>query len=181
MVKVSERPKVTKGERQLYIPLGGRDKSRSESPASITSLDHELSQLEVKWPVQEYRQKVLEHLADSSVGYNICDVERKLAESWAQVVKDDRVVREQMKREQAECEARERGVSWPLQEYVRIHVEYSAHSKDKEEWEKEEACIQEQLKPMLKMKQWVVKKMHSKQQAAQEAQAVVKAQTAQEV
>ena len=112
--KVSERPRVTKGERQLYVPPGGRDRSRSESPASITSLDHELSQLEVKRPVQEYRQRFLEHSADSSVGYNVCDMERKLAESWAQVVEDDRVIREQMKREQAEHEAREGGVSWPL-------------------------------------------------------------------
>ena len=63
MVKVSERQRVTKGERQLYVPLGRRDRSRSESPASITSLDHELSQLEVKQPVQEYRQRFLEHLA----------------------------------------------------------------------------------------------------------------------
>ena len=82
MVKVSERPRVTKGERQLYVPLGRRDRSRSESPVSITSLDHELSQLEVKQPVQEYRQRFLEHSADSSVGYNMCDKERKLAESW---------------------------------------------------------------------------------------------------
>ena len=81
MVKVSEIPRVTKGERQLNVPLGRRDRSRSESPASITSLDCELSQLEVKWPVQEYRQRFLEHSADSSVGYNMCDKERKLAES----------------------------------------------------------------------------------------------------
>ena len=107
MVKVSKRPRVTKGERQLYVPLERRNRSRSESPASITSLDHELSQLEVKRPVQEYRQRFLEHSADSSVGYNMYDKGRKLAESWAQVVEDDRVVREQMEREQAECEARE--------------------------------------------------------------------------
>ena len=81
--KVSERARVTKGERQLYVLPGGRDRSRSGSPASITSLDHELSQLEVKRPVQEYRQRFLEHSADSSVGYNVCDMERKLAESWA--------------------------------------------------------------------------------------------------
>ena len=46
---------------------------------------------------------------------------------------------------------------------------------------KKEACIQEQLKPMLEMKQQVMERMHAKQQAAQEAQAVVKAQTAKEV
>ena len=97
------------------------------------------------------------------------------------MVEDDRVIIEQMEREQAEHEARERGVSWPLQEYRQRFAEYSACSKDKEEWEKEEACIQEQLKPMLEMKQWVMEKIHAKQQAAQEAQAVIKAQTAQEV
>ena len=178
MVRVSERPRVTKGERQLYVPPGRRDRSRSVSPASITSLDHELSQLEIKQPVQEYRQRFLEHSADSSDGYNVCDEERKLAEIWAQVVEDDRVIREQMEREQAECGARERGVSWPLQEYRQRFAKYSACSKDKEEWEKEEAHIQEQLKPMLEMKQWVMEKIHTKQQAAQEAQAVVGAQTA---
>ena len=138
MVKVSERPRVTKGERQFYVPPRGRDRSRSESPASITSLDCELSQLEVKQPVQEYRQRFLEHSADSSVGYNVYDKE---------------VIREQMKREQVECEARERGVSQPLQGYREKFAEYSACSKDKKEWEKEEAHIQEQLKPMLEMKQ----------------------------
>ena len=97
------------------------------------------------------------------------------------MVEDNRVIREQMEREQAECEARERGVSWPMQEYRQRFAEYSAHSKDKEEWEKEEAYIQEQLKPMLEMKQQVIEKICAKQQAAQEAQAVVKAQTAQEV
>ena len=96
------------------------------------------------------------------------------------MVDDDRVIREQMEREQAECEARKRGVSQPLQEYRQRFAEYSVCSKDKEEWEKEEAHIQEQLKPMSEMKQWVMEKIRAKQQAAQEAQAVVEAQTAQE-
>ena len=33
--------------------------------------------------------------------YNVYKVERKLAESWAQVVADERAVREQMEREEA--------------------------------------------------------------------------------
>ena len=66
----------------------------------------------------------------------MCDKERKFAEHWTEVVEDGRVIREQMEREQAECEARERGVSWPLQEYSKRLAEYSAHGKDKKNGKK---------------------------------------------
>ena len=72
-------------------------------------LGQELSQLVTMRPVQEFKQRFLDYAAGSSAEiptsqpvYNVYNAERKLAESWAQVVADDRAVREQMEREEAQ-------------------------------------------------------------------------------
>ena len=111
MVKRSQRPPVSKGEIQLYVPPGrGKDRSRFEIIVSMKPLGQGLSQLVARRPVQEFKQRFLDCAADGSAEmpmsqpvYNVYKTERKLAESWAQVVADDRAVREQLEREEAEC------------------------------------------------------------------------------
>ena len=110
MVKRSKTPPVSKGEIQLYVPPGRqKDRGRSKSPVSMKPFGQELSQLVARKPVQEFKQRFLDHAAGSSAGmsrsqpvYNVIEAERKLAESWAQVEADDRAAREQMEREEAE-------------------------------------------------------------------------------
>ena len=60
-------------------------------------------------PVQEYKQKFLQNVQEDSKkvmhlmeGHDLLEYEKKIAESWRQTIDDDRVVREQMKREEAE-------------------------------------------------------------------------------
>ena len=72
-------------------------------------MGQELSQLVARRPVQEFKQRFLDHAASGSAEmpmsqpvYNVIKAERRLAESWAQVEADDRAVREQMEREEAE-------------------------------------------------------------------------------
>ena len=110
MVKRSERPPVSKGEIQLYVPPGRqKDRSRSESPVSMKPLGQELSQLVARKPVQEFKQRFLDRAVGGSAGmpmsrpvYSMYETERKLVESSAQVEADDRAAREQMEREEAE-------------------------------------------------------------------------------
>ena len=139
MVERSERPPVSKGEIQLYVPPGRKkDRGRSKSPVSMKPLGQELSQLATRKPVQEFKQRFLDHAVGSSAGvfmshheYNVIKAKRRLTESWKQVEADDRAAREQMEREEAE------------------HI-----AQAKEEREKQEArCIEEQLKPILAAKQ----------------------------
>ena len=111
MVKRSERPPVSKGEIQLYVPPGRQKiRSRSESPVSMKTLGQELSQLVARRPVQEFKQRFLVCAVGSSAEmpmsqpvYSMYETERKLVESWAQVEADDRAAREQMEREETEC------------------------------------------------------------------------------
>ena len=72
-------------------------------------LGQELSQLVARKPVEEFRQRFLDHAVGSSAGMsrsqpvnNVIKAERRLAESWAQVEADNRAAREQMEREEAE-------------------------------------------------------------------------------
>ena len=110
MVKRSKRPPVSKGEIQLHVPPGRqKDRGRSESPVSMKPLGQELSQLVARKLVQEFKQRFLDCAVGSSTGmsmgqpvYNVIKAERKLAESWTQVEAEDRAVREQMEREEAE-------------------------------------------------------------------------------
>ena len=159
MVKRSERPPVSKGVIQLCVPPGRRkDRGRSESPMSMKSLGQELSQLAARKPVQEFKQRFLDHAAGSSAGmsmsqpvYNGIEAERRLAESWAQVEADDRATREQMESEEAK--------------YI---------TQAKEEKVKQEAKhIEEQLKPILEFKQ---KFLASRKQSVPEAPATQEVQ-----
>ena len=69
MVKRSERPPVSKGEIQLHVSPGRqKDRGRSESPVSMKSLGQELSQLVARKPVQEFKQRFLDHAVGSSAG-----------------------------------------------------------------------------------------------------------------
>ena len=59
-------------------------------------------------PVQEYRQKFLQNVQEDSEkvmhlteGHDLLEYEKKI-ESWRQTIEDDRVVKEQMEREEAE-------------------------------------------------------------------------------
>ena len=59
--------------------------------------------------VQEFKQRFLDCAVGSSTAmsmgqpvYNVIKAERKLAESWTQVEAEDRAVREQLEREEAE-------------------------------------------------------------------------------
>ena len=68
-------------------------------------LGQELSQLSARKPVQELKQRFLNHAAGSSAGmstsqheYDVIKAERRLAESWKQVEADDRTAKEQMER-----------------------------------------------------------------------------------
>ena len=72
-------------------------------------LDRELINLAVMKPVQEYKQKVLQNVQEDSEkimhlaeGRDLFEYAKKIAESWRQTIEDDRVVREQMEREEAE-------------------------------------------------------------------------------
>ena len=111
-VKVSEKPKVARQPVELYQLQAQRQQSQSYSPPSDVSmkpLDRELINLAVRKPVQEYKQNFLQnvhkdsekvmHLAESC---DLLEYEKKIAESWRQTIEDDRVVREQMEREEAE-------------------------------------------------------------------------------
>ena len=126
-------------------------------------LGQELSQLVAMRPVQEFKQSFLDQAAGSSVEmpmsqpvYNVYDAERRLVESWAQVVADDRAVREQMEREEAES---------------------VVQTKD-EKVKQEAKHIEEQLKPILEVKQIFgqQKKAVLEAQVAQEAPAAQEAQ-----
>ena len=71
-------------------------------------LDRELINLAAMKPVQEYRQKFLQNVQEDSEkvmhpteGCELLEYEKKIAEGWRQTIKDDRVVREQMEREEA--------------------------------------------------------------------------------
>ena len=101
-------------------------------------LSEELSQLVARRPVQEFKQRFLDHAAGSSTEmsmsqplYNGVEAERRLAESWTQVVADDRAVREQMEREEAMC------ITHAEEEKVR----------------QEAKCMEEELEPMLENQQ----------------------------
>ena len=72
-------------------------------------LDRELINLAVMKLVQEYKQKFLQNVQEDSEKvmhltecHNLLEYEKKIAESWRQTIEDDRVVREQMEREEAE-------------------------------------------------------------------------------
>ena len=159
IVKRLERPPVSKGEIQLYVPPGRqKDRGRSISPVSMKPLGQELSHIAVRKSVQEFQQIFLDHAVGSSAEmsmsqpeYNVIIAKRRLAESWKQVEADDRAAREQMKREEAEC-----------------------ITQAKEEKAKQEAkCIEEQLKPILEFKQ---KFLASRKQSIPEAPAAQEAQ-----
>ena len=71
--------------------------------------DRELTNLAVMKPVQEYKQKFLQNVQEDSdkvmhliEGHDLFEYAKKIAESLRQTVEDDRVVREQMEREEAE-------------------------------------------------------------------------------
>ena len=75
----------------------------------MKSLDRELINLAVMKPVQEYKQKFLQNVQEDSEevmhpteGCDLLEYEKKIAESWRQTIEDNRVVREQMEREDAE-------------------------------------------------------------------------------
>ena len=72
-------------------------------------LDRELTNLAAMKPVQEYKQTFLQNVQEDSEkvmhqmeGCDLFECEKKIAESWIQTMEDDRVVREQMEREEAE-------------------------------------------------------------------------------
>ena len=72
-------------------------------------LDRELINLAMMKPVQEYKQKFLQNVQEDSEkvmhpteGHDLLENEKKIAESWRQRIEDDRVVREQMERDEAE-------------------------------------------------------------------------------
>ena len=72
-------------------------------------LDRELINLAVMKPVQEYKQNFLQNVQEDSEkimhlaeGHDLFEYEKKIAGSWRQTIEDDRVVREQMEREEAE-------------------------------------------------------------------------------
>ena len=72
-------------------------------------LDRELINLAAMKPVQEYKQKFLQNVQEDSEkvmhlmeGRELLEYEKKIAEGWRQTIEDDRVVREQMEREEVE-------------------------------------------------------------------------------
>ena len=76
---------------------------------SMKPLDRELINLAVMRPVQEYKQKFLQSVQEdgekvmhSMEGCELFKYEKKIAEGWKQTIEDDRVVREQLEREEAE-------------------------------------------------------------------------------
>ena len=121
-------------------------------------LGQELSQLAARKPVQQFKQRFLDHAVGSSAGmsmsqpaYNVIKAERRLAESWTQVEAHNRAAREQMEREEAE------------------HI-----TQAKEEKVKQEAKhIEEQLKPILEFKQ---KFLARRKQSVAEVPAIQEAQ-----
>ena len=78
-------------------------------------LDRELTNLAVMKPVQEYKQKFLQNVQEDSErvmhpmeGHDLFEYEKKITESWRQTIEDDRVVREQMEREEVERATRQK-------------------------------------------------------------------------
>ena len=76
---------------------------------SMKPLDRELINLVVMKPVQEYKQIFLqneqedsEKVMHSMEGHELLEYEKKIAEGWKQTIEDNRVVREQIEREEAE-------------------------------------------------------------------------------
>ena len=159
MVKRSKRPPVSKGEIQLFVPPDRqKDRGRSKSLVSMKPLGQELSQLAARKPVQEFKQRFLDHAVGGSVGmfrsqpvYNVIKAERRLAEIWAQVEAGDRAAREQMEREEAQ----------------RI-----AQAKE-EKVKQETKHIEEELKPILEFKQ---KFLASRKQSVPDAPAAQEVQ-----
>ena len=71
-------------------------------------LDRELINLAAMKPVQEYKQNFLQNVQEDSEkvmhpteGHELLKYEKKIAEGWRQTTEDDRVVREQMEKEEA--------------------------------------------------------------------------------
>ena len=108
-----------------FIPLStGDTEGQSTLPSSedveVTTqdqeetLDRELINLAVMKPVQEYKQKFLQNVQEDSEkvmhpteGCELLEYEKKIAEGWRQTIEDDRVVREQMEREETEQATRQ--------------------------------------------------------------------------
>ena len=89
-VKASERPKVARQEVQLYQPPARRQRGRSECPSadvSMKPMDKGLSKLAAMKPVQEYKQRFLDHAQEE--GHHLLKYENVLAESWEKTKADN--------------------------------------------------------------------------------------------
>ena len=81
---------------------------------SMKPIDRELINLAAMKAVQEYKQKFLQNVQEDSEkvmhlteGHELLEYGKKIAEGWRQTIEDDRVVREQMEREEAEQATRQ--------------------------------------------------------------------------
>ena len=77
-------------------------------------LNRELINVAAMKPVQEYKQKFLQNVQEDSEkvmhlmeGHELLKYEKKIAEGWKQTIEDNRVVREQMEREEAKQATRQ--------------------------------------------------------------------------
>ena len=114
---------------------------------SIKPLDRELINLAAMKPVQEYKQKFLQNVQEDSAkvmhlmeGCELLEYEKKIAEGWRQTIEDNRVVREQMEREEAkrstgqieeELEKQAKGSEAQLQSPATVKEEVIARRREK--------------------------------------------------
>ena len=102
-VKALERPKVGRQEVQLYQPPTGRQRGRSGSPTvdvPMKPMGKELSKLAVMKPVQEYKQRFLDHAQEE--GHHLLTYENVLEESWEKTKTDNQVAQQGTEREEAQ-------------------------------------------------------------------------------